>query len=99
MLSEIPQFSFHSFQRHELSQNRFYSRNHQQNKERKNREIPHPGINVENIFPGLKSSHMGITAWKIYLSVMLSLEITSACKIKHTNTQTQKKPLENSQED
>lgn len=38
-----------------------------------------------------QQSHEGITVWKIYLSVMLSLEITSACKIKHTNTQTHTK--------
>lgn len=92
---KIPQYSFDSFQSHKLSQQKSLAKQ----KERQNGEIPHPGINVEKTIPSLKSSHPGVTVWKIYLSVMLSLEITSACKIKHTNTQTQKTPLENSQED
>lgn len=84
---KIPQYSFDSFLSHKWIQQKSSAKQW----ERQNREIPHPGINVERTVPSLKRSHTGVTVWKIYLSVMLSLEITSACKIKHTNTQTQKK--------
>ena len=82
--------------RHKLIQNRFYSRNHRQNKERIEKHHTQEST-WRKRFPSQKSSHMGVTVWKIYLSVMLSLEITSACKIKHTNTQThthKKTPVE-----